>query len=108
MPIKVKNTCKDSGGTEVINIKYDERGELLENYGAKIITKNDDISKITIVGDSLISYPEHFNKIFCLAADNKIQIIMISFSETAINVIVKKEVAERFTNILHEGLIDNK
>ena len=108
MPIKVKNTCKEVEGTEVTNIKYDERGELLENYGANIITKSDDVSKITIVGDSLISYPEHFNKIFCLAADNKIQLIMISFSETAINIIVKKDVAERFTNILHDELIDNK
>lgn len=108
MPIIVKNTCKDLGGTDVINIKYNDTGEFLENYGAKIITKNDDVSKITIVGDSLISYPEHFNKIFTLAADNNIQLIMISFSETAINIIVKKDVAEKFTNMLHLHLIDNK
>ncbi len=108
MPITVKNTCKDVQGTNIINIKYDDRGEILENYGAKIITKNDKVSKITIVGDSLISYPEHFNKIFRLAADNKIQIIMISFSETAINIIVKEDIADKFTNILHEQLIDNK
>lgn len=108
MPIKVKNTCSEKAGTEVINIKYDDKGEILENYGAKIITKSDDVSKITIVGDSLISYPEHFNKIFCLASENKIQIIMISFSETAINIIVKKDVAEKFTNILHDELIDIK
>ena len=108
MPITVKNTSNDSRGTQVINIKYDEKGNILENYGAKIITINDDVSKITIVGDSLISYPEHFNKIFSLAADNNVQIIMISFSETAINIIVEKEVAQKFVNILHESLIDKK
>lgn len=108
MPITVKNTCKEVEGTKVVNIKYDDRGEVLENYGAKIITKNDNVSKITIVGDSLISYPEHFNKIFELAAEHKIAIIMVSFSETAINIIVKKEVAESFTNILHDYLIDKK
>ena len=79
-----------------------------KNYGAKIITKNDNVSKITIVGDSLISYPEHFNKIFEIAAENKIAIIMVSFSETAINIVVRKEVAEDFTNLLHNNLIDNK
>lgn len=108
MPITVKNTCSDVQGTRVVNIKYDDRGDVLENYGAKIITKNDNVSKITIVGDSLISYPEHFNKIFELASENKVAIIMVSFSETAINIIVKKEIAEKFTNILHDNLIDNK
>ena len=108
MPITVKNTCKESEGTRVVNIKYDDRGEMLESYGAKIITKNDNVCKITIVGDSLISYPKHLNKIFELASENKVNIIMISFSETAINILVKKEVAEEFTNILHDNLIDNK
>ena len=108
MPISVKNTCKEVKGTRVGTIKYDDRGEILENYGAKIITKNDNVSKITIVGDSLISYPEHFNKIFELASENKVDIIMISFSETAINIIVKKDISEKFTNILHNHLIDNK
>ncbi len=108
MPISVKNTCSNAEGTKVVNVKYDDREKLLEHYGAKIITKNDNVSKITIVGDSLTSYPEHFNKIFELATENKINIIMISFSEIAINILVKKEVAEEFTNILHDNLIDNK
>ena len=105
MPITVRSACKDTEGTQVINIKYDEKGEILENYGAKIIAKTDDVSKITIVGDNLISYPEYFNKIFTLAADNKIQITMISFSETSISIIVGKEVSDRFTNLLHDNLI---
>lgn len=108
MPIIVKNTCKDLEGTRVVSIKYDDKGEVLENYGAKIITKNDNVSKITIVGDSLITYPEHFNKIFELASENKVSIIMASFSETAINIVVKKDVAESFTNILHDNLIIDK
>jgi aspartokinase len=43
-----------------------------------------------------------------LASENKVDIIMISFSETAINIIVKKDISEKFTNILHNHLIDNK
>lgn len=108
MPITVKNTCNNTEGTRVTSIKYDDKGTLMENYGAKIITKNDDVSKISIIGDSLISYPEHFNKIFELAIENDIQILMMSFSETAINFVVKKDVGEVFTNILHKYLIDNK
>ena len=107
MPIKVKNTLNNEEGTEVINIKVEDREKMLEDYGAKIITKNDDVSKITIVGDNLISYPEYFNKIFNLASENKIQIIMVSFSETAINILVKKDISEKFTKILHDALIDN-
>lgn len=108
MPIKVRNTCSDKVGTLVTEVKYDDKGEILENYGVKMITKNDKVSKITIIGDSLISYPDEFNKIFELAAENKVQILMISFSEIAINIIVKEEVAEQFINILHQHLIDNK
>lgn len=108
MPIKVRNTCSDKVGTLVTEVKYDDKGEILENYGVKMITKNDKVSKITIIGDSLISYPDEFNKIFELAAENKVQILMISFSEIAINIIVKEEVAEKFINILHQHLIDNK
>lgn len=108
MPIKVRNTCSDKEGTLVTEVKYDDKGEILENYGVKMITKNDKVSKITIIGDSLISYPDEFNKIFELAAENKVQILMISFSEIAINIIVKEEVAEQFINILHQHLIDNK
>lgn len=108
MPIKVRNTCNDKEGTLVTEVKYDDKGETLENYGVKMITKNDKVSKITIIGDSLISYPDEFNKIFELAAENKVQILMISFSEIAINIIVKEEVAEKFINILHQHLIDNK
>lgn len=108
MPIKVRNTCSDKVGTLVTEVKYDDKGETLENYGVKMITKNDKVSKITIIGDSLISYPDEFNKIFELAAENKVQILMISFSEIAINIVVKEEVAEQFINILHQHLIDNK
>lgn len=108
MPIKVRNTCSDKEGTLVTEVKYDDKGETLENYGVKMITKNDNVSKITIIGDSLISYPDEFNKIFELAAENKVQILMISFSEIAINIVVKEEVAEKFINILHQHLIDNK
>lgn len=108
MPIKVRNTCSDKEGTLVTEVKYDDKGEILENYGVKMITKNDKVSKITIIGDSLISYPDEFNKIFELAAENKVQILMISFSEIAINIVVKEEVSEQFINILHQHLIDNK
>lgn len=108
MPIKVRNTCSDKEGTLVTEVKYDDKGETLENYGVKMITKNDKVSKITIIGDSLISYPDEFNKIFGLAAENKVQILMISFSEIAINIVVKEEVSEQFINILHQHLIDNK
>ncbi|MDD2627319.1 MAG: aspartate kinase [Clostridia bacterium] len=106
LPMIVKSVTEEGEGTKLIHINKET--DMLENYGPKIITKNDNISKITIVGDSLISYPEYINKIFKIAAEKDFQIIMITFSEISINIVVKNEIAEEFICLLHESLMEMK
>lgn len=115
MPVFVKNTEKGNEGT-VIQEKYkdekpkDEEEEKIEieKYGAKIITKSEEVAKISIVGDSLISYPDILGIIFANATMLGSPIIMITVSEICINIIVKKEASEELVNVLHDKLIDNK
>ena len=112
MPIVVSGLKNDVKGTRVVSrISHDKKVDdtrIIENYGAKIITKSDEISKITVVGESMISCPDHLSKIFETATKNNIQIMMITFSEMSINIIVKKSDGEKFIKILHDELIDNE
>lgn len=104
VPLVVKNSQNETEGT---NVKSSYKLNKLESYGAKIITMTNDVSKITIIGESLISNSKQLNKIFLIAEENEIQIMMITFSEISINIIVKKENASNFLSLLHDNLIDN-
>lgn len=107
MPVVVKNTDKERGGTKIEKPDKEEKLEI-EKYGAKIITKTEEVAKISIVGDSLISCPDILGLIFENATMIGVPIIMITVSEICINIIVKKEGCERLVNLLHDKLIDNK
>ncbi len=107
MPVVVKNTGNEREGTKIVEDNKEEKLEI-EKYGAKIITKTDEVSKISIVGDSLISSPNILGIIFENANILKTPVIMITVSEICINIIVKKEGCEKLINVLHEKLIDSK
>lgn len=102
-PILVKNSQKQSRGSEV---KDNVLNEDLEDYSVKFITKKDDISKICIIGDMVMSNKEAVEKIFDIAHEENITIYMISFSELAINIIVDEDKAVYFMKRLHEELIE--
>ena len=100
MPIVVKNSQKNTRGSIV-----DENDECMEEYCVKFITKKDDISKICIVGDMMMSNKEAIVKIYNLAHRENVSIYMISFSEFAINIIVDINKSDKFMNLLHKELI---
>lgn len=112
MPVFVKNTSKEKNGTKIYEMKHESANEEdkieIEKYGAKIITKSEEVAKISIVGDSLISYPNILGIIYENANLLGTSIIMITVSEICINIIVKKEICEEFVNILHDKLINKE
>lgn len=110
MPIIVKNSQKNSKGSIVDDIsenKIDSK-ELtnnFEDYSVKFITKKDNISKICIVGDMVMSNKDAIINIFNIANKENVTIYMISFSELAINIIVDSDKSTRFMQKLHDALI---
>lgn len=114
MPIYVKNSGNNSKGTIVTNTSsHKSRGsfskeEDFENYKVKFITKKDDISKISIIGDMVMTNKDTVHKIFDLASKENITIYMITFSELSLNLIVDKKVAENFMKKLHYELIEKE
>ena len=104
IPIYVKNSLTNSRGT----IVYNEDIEDFENYKVKFITKKDDISKISIIGDMVMTNRDTVHKIFDLASKENITIYMITFSELALNLIVDSEVSDSFMKKLHYELIEKE
>lgn len=113
MPIIVKNSQKQSKGSIVEDTLFttntiSNSTDAFEDYSIKFITKKDNISKICIVGDMVMSNKDAIINIFNVANEEGVTIYMISFSELAINVIVDSNKATRFMRKLHEVLITNK
>ncbi len=111
MPIYVKNSQNNSRGTIVKDITLENKSFLdkeedFENYKVKFITKKDDISKISIIGDMVMTNKDTVHKIFDLASSENITIYMITFSELSLNLIVDSFIAEDFMKKLHYELIE--
>ena len=112
VPITVKNSQKDTEGSTVKEMLKDDilvqsnKPNDFEDFSVKFITKKDDISKICIVGDMVMSNKEVVIKIFNVASKENTQIYMISFSEMAINIIVDKDKSISFMKALHKELIE--
>lgn len=112
VPITVKNSQKDTEGSTVKEMLKDDilvqsnKPNDFEDFSVKFITKKDDISKICIVGDMVMSNKEVVIKIFNVASKENTQIYMISFSEMAINIIVDKNKSISFMKALHKELIE--
>lgn len=110
--ITVKNSQKDTEGSTVKEMLKDDilvqsnKPNDFEDFSVKFITKKDDISKICIVGDMVMSNKEVVIKIFNVASKENTQIYMISFSEMAINIIVDKDKSISFMKALHKELIE--
>lgn len=104
--ISVKN-FKNSVSGSVVDGKNENRVEKnIETSEVKFISQNDNVTKISIIGDMLITNKDIINKIFNIAYAQKIEIYMVSFSEISINIIVDRDKAEELINILHEELVE--
>lgn len=115
IPIHVKNSqSKTSSGSVVEKImentmNQEKSDKNFEDYEIKFITKKDDIAKISIIGDMVMSNKEAIIQIFDIAYEENITIYMISFSELSVSIIIDKDKSKTFMEKLHKALIgENK
>ena len=101
LKINVKNTRGNSEGTLVTDLS-----NVSEIYNAKILAIQKNLAKITIIGEHMYSNVGYIATIYKLAKENNVVIYMLSFSEVAINIIVSEKDVEKFSDILHQKLID--
>lgn len=107
MPIYVKNAVNSKDGSLVTKYSLDDE-DTIESNDIKFITKKEDIAKICIVGDMIMSNKKAITKIFNLAHEENVTIYMISFSELSLNIIVDKDKSDYFMEKLHTVLIEEK
>ena len=78
--------------------------EVIYNKKVKFetISKDDKVSKISIIGAGMITTPGITYKMFRSLADEKINILAISTSEIKISVLVQESFTQKAVKILHE------
>lgn len=125
IPIFVKNSQTQTSGSVVITKKNDEKIESrkdknyeqtkkdnenkdFEDYKVKFIAKKDNVSKISIIGDMIMSNKDIVHKIFDIAYELDINIYMVSFSELAINIVTDLDKSNVFIQHLHLELIEKE
>ncbi len=92
----VKNTVKkDNKGTEIV-----DREEFKDMHLK--ITKKDNLSKVTIVGEGYISKTKTVEEITKILNENNIQIYMMQISEISISILLDTENSLDLIKILHE------
>lgn len=101
--VKVKNARTDEGGTEMYL-----KNNINEECKPKILAIENNLAKITIVGENLLSDTSYITKIYSLANKYNISVYMISISETCIGIVIRQSDAQKFGNILHENVILEK
>jgi aspartate kinase len=75
---------------------------LVKAIGARSVTAQDGIAKVSIVGVGMKSHPGVAADMFETLAANGINIQMISTSEIKISVVVDLKDADKAANVLHE------
>lgn len=84
--------------------KVSSIGELIKGaVGAEEVTLDDNIAKVSIVGDGMRSHPGVALKVFQTLGDKGINMKMISTSEIKISVIVDKSRAGDAVIALHDA-----
>ena len=75
--------------------------ENLEDLGAKEVTHDEKISKVSIVGSGMLSNPGVAAKMFEALYDANINIRMISTSEIKVSVLIDEDMAEKAVAAIH-------
>ncbi|MFH1381070.1 MAG: ACT domain-containing protein, partial [Candidatus Omnitrophota bacterium] len=76
--------------------------KIAKNVGAKGVTFNKEIAKISVVGIGMRSHSGVAAKMFKALAEKKINIDMISTSEIKISCVIKKPKGEEAVRVLHK------
>ncbi|MBR2784689.1 MAG: aspartate kinase [Clostridia bacterium] len=92
-----KNTFSKSSGSLV--------QETSESLNVKMITQKKNLSKICLIGSMLNTNIDVITTIYNTAKEMGIHIYMISLNELSINIIVDTNIADKFSQELHNRLI---
>ncbi|MBR1883381.1 MAG: aspartate kinase [Clostridia bacterium] len=101
LDIAIKNSQTSSRGTLVTKATLNEKAEI------KVITKKDNLTKISLISDMISETKELFSKVFTLSESLNIPIEMISFSEISLNIIVDTKHANILITQLHKLFLEN-
>lgn len=105
IPLKIKNSKSNydsSNETIIENISSDES---IEKSKIKMITKKDELTEISIIGEMMLSNIDITKDIYQIAKKLNSKIYMITFSEFAIHIITDTKNSEEFLKALHNKLI---
>ena len=83
-----------------------EKKDNIERSKVRLITKRDNTTEISLVGEMIMSNKKVIHTIYTISYKENIQIHMITFSELAIHILVDTDKSERFLKLLHSELIE--
>lgn len=107
LPIKVKNASTRFRGSIIKEKSVNsEKKDNIERSKARLITKRDNTTEISLVGEMIMSNKKVIHTIYTISYKENIQIHMITFSELAIHILVDTDKSERFLKLLHSELIE--
>lgn len=107
LPIKVKNASTRFRGSIIKEKSVNsEKKDNIERSKVRLITKRDNTTEISLVGEMIMSNKKVIHTIYTISYKENIQIHMITFSELAIHILVDTDKSERFLKLLHSELIE--
>lgn len=105
LPIEIKNSRGDFVCNKKTVIKNINKDENIESNKIKLITKKDELTEISIIGEMMLSNLEVTKDIYEIAKNLNSKVYMITFSELAIHLITDTKNSEEFLKNLHNKLI---
>lgn len=80
--------------------------KLLRDLGAREVLEDEDVAKISLIGAGLAGQPEIPATMFSALGEAKINIKMISTSDSKITCVVARSEADRAAELIHKVLVD--
>ncbi len=105
LPLKIKNSRSSYNSNNGTIIEDTSKGENIEKSKIKMITKKDELTEISIIGEMMLSNIDITKDIYQIANKLNSKIYMITFSELAIHLITDTKNSEEFLKSLHNKLI---
>lgn len=107
LKIIVKNSGNNTYGS-MVESKESLEKDKLETSNIQFISKIDNMSKISIIGEMIMQNKELLSIVFNKAKELNINIYMISFSELALNILVDTNNAVKLMKELNEILMSEQ
>ncbi|MDF2865433.1 MAG: hypothetical protein K0R72_242 [Clostridia bacterium] len=104
LKIIVKNSGNNAYGS-LVEKKEEPLNDKVETSNIQFISKIDNMSKISIIGEMIMQNKELLSIVFNKAKDLNITIYMVSFSEIALNILVDTKNAVLLMKELNDVLI---